>query len=453
MKRRKFLSIGATLPWLYGTRSHAMPTGAPKRIIVFHHPQGTVLRQFIPSGSEDNFTLPYLLSPLAEFKDRMTVLTGIDNVMPKYNSVSTAHPNANYTFLTGRPFLTQDEQKLTASGPSFEQYIADHIGTNTPFPRLDFAIGGPRTDSGILLPSESAYFWYGAEDPVAYFQDPTVAIERIFADPLADPQQLYAQSSKRSAVLSQVLRSMDSFSQRLPSSDRDRVALHTTRVEQLMKRVSTISTGCTPPTPLIPYGYDYTQDDPVSAELMIEVMVSALACNQTNVATMHFANSHDHRFSWLWEQNGGPIIDRNRWDNWHAMVHADYQSGMEHVYQWYMQVLAQLIRKMQDTVDVDGDNLLDHSLIVAASEFGSGRHWHTSLPLLLIGNPTYGGRWLDYMNGGIEDLEDSFGKLASGTNMNQFLLSILHHFGRSDDSFGYIGDDMESNPLGEIFFT
>jgi len=180
-------------------------------------------------------------------------------------------------------------------------------------------------------------------------------------------------------------------------------------------------------------------------------MISALACNQTKVATMHFANSHDHRFEWLWEQNGGPIVDRNRWDNWHAMVHADYQTGMEHVYQWYMQVLAKLLRRLQATVDADGDNLLDHSLIVSVSEFGSGRHWHTSLPIVLIGNPMYGGRWLDYMNGGIDALEESFGKLASGTNMNQLLLSLIQHFGREDEQFGYIADDMNAEPLSEIF--
>jgi hypothetical protein len=428
-----------------------MPEGSPKRIIVFHHPQGTILRQFVPSGSEYDFTLPFILEPLAPFRDRLTVLSGIDNIMPKYNTVSTAHPNANYTFLTGRPFLTQDEQKLTASGPSFEQLIADHIGTDTPYPRLDFAIGGPRTESGILLPSESAYFWYGAEDPVSYFQDPLVAISRIFSDPLADPNMLYAQSSTRSAVLTQVRKSMDQYALRLPTSDRTRFAIHQERVDQLLQRVSRINTGCTPPNLLIPYGYDHTQDDPLSAELMIEIMTQALACNQTRVATLHFANSHDHRFEWLWEQNGGPIIERNRGDNWHAMVHADYQSGMEHVYQWYMKVLAQLVQALSVQVDADGDNLLDHTLILSISEFGSGRHWHTSLPALLIGGPSTGERWINYMDGGVDALEESNGQRPSGTNMNQLLLSILHHFGRSDEHFGYTASDMNKDPLTNLF--
>ena len=447
MNRRRFLSLSSLIPLLYTSRGYANSAVTPKRLIVFHHPQGTVLRQFVPTGSASDFSLPFILQPLAPFRNRLTVLTGIDNVIPKYNSVSTAHPNANFTFLTGRPFLFQDEQRLTSSGPSFEQLIADQISTQTPFPRLDFAIGGPRTESGVLLPGESAYFWYGAGDPVAYFQDPLVAIAGIFSDPLADPNQIYAQSSQRSAVLSQVQRSMEHFAQRIPSSDRSRFSLHQERVEQLLHRVARIPIACHPPNPLIPVGYDYTQDDPTSAELMIDIMTSALACNQTNVATLHFANSHDHRFSWLWEQNGGPIIDRNRWDNWHAMVHADYQSGMEHVYQWYMKMLLQLLRSLEAKVDADGDNLLDHTLILAVSEFSSGRHWHTSLPTLLLGGPERTPLWKDYLDGGLDTLEESQGQHASGTNMNQLLLSVLHHFGLSDDSFGYVADEIDSTPL------
>ena len=450
MNRRRFLSLSSLIPLLYTSRARAMPQGNFKRLIVFHHPQGTIQQQFVPSGTAEECILPFILEPLTPFQDHLTVLSGIDNVIPRYNTVSTAHPNANYTFLTGQPFLTQDERRLSASGPSFEQHIAERFGGDTPFPRLDFAIGGPRTESGILSPSESAYFWYGAEDPVSYFQDPLVAIERIFSDPLADPNEVYARQSTRSAVLSQVHKSMEKYQARLPSSDRSRFAVHQERVSQLLGRVSRISTGCAPPNILIPYGYDYTQDDPTSASLMIDIMTQALACNQTRVATLHFANSHDHRFEWLWEQNGGPIIDRNRWDNWHAMVHADYQSGMEHVYQWYMTVLAQLVETLQNQVDADGDNMLEHTLILATSEFGSGRHWHTSLPNLLLGGS---GRkqWFNYLNGTVDDLEESLGQRNSGTNMNQLLLSIMHEFGLDDSEFGYIGDEMNNTPLSEIF--
>lgn len=451
MKRRTFLQHSALMPLIYPLRSaRAMPT-VPKRLIVFHHPQGTILRDFIPTANGSTFDLSYITQPLEPFKENLILISGLDNIMPRYNEISTAHPNANYTFLTGRPFLHQDPQRLTASGPSIEQVVAQRISQNTPFERLDFAIGGPRSESGILLPSESAYFWYDAEEPVAYFQDPNTALLRIFGDQSIDPNAAYQQSSRRSAVLSQVLSNFDRFSSRLSGSDRSALQSHTDRVEQLLNRVSTINTGCTAPNLLIPYGYDYTYDDETTAELMIDILVSAMQCNYTNVSTLHFANSHDHRFEWLWQDNGGPIIDRSRWDNWHAMVHADYQEGMEHVYRWYMTVLAKLLRKLKNTFDTDGDNMLESSLVLSVSEFSSGRHWHNSLPVVLIGSQEYGNRWLNYMNGGLDALEESMGQQSSGYNMNQLFVSLLQHFGYDDESFGAVPDGESSMPLSGLF--
>ena len=108
MKRRTLLKYGALMPLLCKVRpSRAMPT-TPKRLIVFHHPQGTVLRDFLPTGTVNNFDYSSITQPLQNFKENTTLISGIDNIMPRYNEVSTAHPNANYTFLTGRPFLYQD---------------------------------------------------------------------------------------------------------------------------------------------------------------------------------------------------------------------------------------------------------------------------------------------------------------------------------------------------------
>jgi hypothetical protein len=74
--------------------------------------------------------------------------------------------------------------------------------------------------------------------------------------------------------------------------------------------------------------------------------VGAFACDLTRVATLHFANGHSHDFPWLWAKNGGPIVDTLAWENWHAMVHADFQPGMEWVYRWYLEMLADLLTQL-----------------------------------------------------------------------------------------------------------
>ena len=78
---------------------------------------------------------------------------------------------------------------------------------------------------------------------------------------------------------------------------------------------------------------------------MQDILIAALACDMTRVGTISFANAQDHGFEWLWSENGDqPIVDRSRFDNWHAMVHADYQSGMEYVYRWYSKMLARFLQ-------------------------------------------------------------------------------------------------------------
>lgn len=450
MNRRTFLqrtTSGLLLPLLSPT-ARAETETAPKRLIVFHYPQGTVMRDFIPSGSINSFTLPYILQPLQPFQDRLTVITGVDNVMPQYNQVSEPHPNANYSFLTGTPFLKQDILQLSPQGPSFEEVIANRISTQCPFKRLDFAVGGAQTSDGILSPTESAYFWHGPNDPICAFNDPLTAVYRVFGDMSMTPTERWIQRSQRSSVLNSLLRDFHTYSQGKTAEDKQIIEAHTHKIEQLLHRIAGNTTACVPPQPLLPHNYSASYDDNITAPLMNEIMVYALQCDYTRVATIHFANSHDHGFEWLLEQNqGSPIVDHELWDNWHAMVHADYQFGMEHVFRWYMEMFADLLGRLSATEDSDGDNLLDHSLILCLSEFSSGRHWHSSLPIVLAGCKPVQGQWLNYLAGNVTDWENAEGQLFSGNTMNQLLLSLINQFGFDDQSFGYMPPEQPQEPL------
>jgi hypothetical protein len=449
--RRQLLGMGGGFLALPLARPAPAQDGpGPKRLIVFHYPQGTVLSQFIPSGNELDFSLPFILQPLRELSERIVVVTGVDNAMPRYNEVSTAHPNANYTFLTCTPFLEQDDRLLSPAGPSIEQVIAQRISTDCPYQRLDFAIGGSRTPDGILLPEDERYFWYGPEDPVASFNDPAVAVSRLFGSAGADPADAWEQRAHRTAALRAVMDNFAGVRSSLPAGERARLDAHAEKVEQLVRRLSRAAGECSPPGLSLPYDYDYGYDDNLSAPAMCDLLVETLRCGYTKVATLSFANSHSHGFEWLWERNGGrPIVDPARWDNWHAMVHADPQEGMEVVFRWYMEVLASLLGKLDETEDGDGGSLLDSSLVLCISEFSSGRHWHNSLPIVLAGNlggaPT--GRWLDLMAGSLEDFEASRGSMQSGATMNQLCVSLLHAFGFDDPSFGYAPSELPLGPL------
>ena len=62
LPRRRFLQGGLAslaLPYLSSSVANAQTT-IPKRMIVFHYPQGTVMNQYVPSGTERDFSLPFI---------------------------------------------------------------------------------------------------------------------------------------------------------------------------------------------------------------------------------------------------------------------------------------------------------------------------------------------------------------------------------------------------------
>ena len=175
---------------------------------------------------------------------------------------------------------------------------------------------------------------------------------------------------------------------------------------------------------------------------MNDILVKALSCDYSRVATIHFANGHDNPFSWLHAANGGnPIVDYGSFSSWHEMVHADYQSGAEHVYHWYMQMFADLLQKLDSTLDADGDNMLDTSMVLAISEYSSGRHWLTNIPMIFAGN--FGGasmgRWVNHMTLSPTDFQENGSYAYTGYNVSQAYVSMLQAFGFEDQTFGYEG--------------
>ncbi len=419
------------------------------------------MNQFVPVGDEHNFSLPFILEPLESFKEHLLILTGVDNLMPLLNTVGTQHWNANLTFLTSQPFLEQNEQQLEAKGPSIEQTIAELIGQQTPFQRLDFTVGGVQSDSGIWLPTAPT-FWHGPKDPVASFNNPQMALHHIFGDP-SQPQSPYQEN--RSTVLSHLLKQFDSLAENLHGDDKALIQAHSDKVEQLHHRLSYLS-SCNPPELALSENYNPAVDDNLTAPIMSDILIQALACDYTRVATLNFANgrgfgSEDHPFSWLWEENGGPIVNHSIYDTWHAMAHADYEPGMELVFRWYMDIFADFLNKLASREDADGDNLLESSMVVCLSEFSSGRHWNNNLPIVIAGN--FGniqmGRWINKMPMSAAQFQEEGDHVYSGVHMGQFYTSMLHAFGFDDEHFGYSGPismpssanlQMDSVPTGPI---
>ena len=454
LSRRRLFAGGAAL--LSAPALHALsarPARAavglsPKRLIVLHTPQGCLLPEATPIGDERSFTLPFGLDPLEAHRDRLLFISGLDNRASSLNTVGNAHQQANLTAFTGQPFFVQDTARLTAGGPSIEQVVAERIAADTPFGRIDLAIGGGGDSAGFYT---SDRFYVGPSDPIVSINDPFVALSRIFGDGAISPADAWALRARRASVLDAVGDQLRLLRPTLDTDAKARLDAHADKLAALEARVVSGLGACERPRPSAPSGYNASFDDNVTSPLMIDLLVSAMACDYARVGTLELTNGHDHAFPWLWADNGGPIVDPAVWDNWHAMVHADYQPGMEHVYRFYMGVLAQLLDRLAATTDVDGDNMLEGTMLLWMPEFSSGRHWVRNIPAILGGHlgGAEAGRWIDHLPLPVEELHDRAdgGYIDGGATTQQLFTSVLQAFGGEDDHFGVEEAAAPSGPL------
>jgi hypothetical protein len=169
-------------------------------------------------------------------------------------------------------------------------------------------------------------------------------------------------------------------------------------------------------------------------------MVTALACGQTRVATFELMNGHDHAFPWLWARNGGPIVDTQLWDNWHALVHADYQPGMEWVYRWYLEGVAHVWERLRATPGPDGRPLSETTLLLYQPEFSSGRHWTNGLSGFVLGprGEAPGGRFSNRFVVPLDTFIERGNYVDWQSTSQQLLTSLLRAFGGDDVHFGEV---------------
>ena len=92
LSRRAFLGAGAgmmlSLPWLEAMmpRKAQAAEGPALRFLAIYLPCGIHMADWTPSTEGPNFTLPYILEPLADVKSDILVLSGLDNTAGEFSA-------------------------------------------------------------------------------------------------------------------------------------------------------------------------------------------------------------------------------------------------------------------------------------------------------------------------------------------------------------------------------
>jgi len=142
--RRTFLrGVGATLalPVLDAmTPAFAAPSTRPTRMAFMQTPNGifNLNGEWTPKTVGGNFELTRTLEPLAPFKDRMLVISGLDNQQAAglTGEIGGDHPRACTAWLTGTHAKMTSGADLHA-GVSVDQIAAKEFGKSTQLASLE----------------------------------------------------------------------------------------------------------------------------------------------------------------------------------------------------------------------------------------------------------------------------------------------------------------------------
>src|SRR6266849_5341135 len=189
--RRTFLyGTGAAfaLPLLDAmTPAFAATTARPSRMGFVQVPNGimNLNNEFAPKAVGALTELPPILGPLADFKDRMLVFSGLDNQQAAGLGFEIAgdHPRACTAWLTGT------HAKMTAgadlkAGTSVDQIAAKEFGKETQLASLEVSLESADVIGSCEAAYSCAYYntisWRNENTPMPMENRPRVLFERLF---------------------------------------------------------------------------------------------------------------------------------------------------------------------------------------------------------------------------------------------------------------------------------
>ena len=358
----------------------------------FYVPIGVVRRGFFPGESEHvipegnlgnvmkslgkqdpNFSIKQLdqltptMEPLAPYKDKITLITGMDRTFQQGTDV---HAQCASCYLSSAPPFTI-EGTAWPLDRTLDHLVADQVGNDTPFPTLEFSCNSHRDNK------ESIYFdnisWYGTGHLAPSIRDPRKMYRRLFSTQETDRYR---------DVTDLVLQDANSLKLDLGYADRQKfgeyfdslraIELQMNRLETMKKELSKVTLE-EPPEAYLPRG-EYIR-------LMGDLMVVALQTGLTNVATFMVG---PERWDTPFQFEG--LFDKPR--SHHQMSHNQTKmiDDLLKVDRFHMEQFAYLVKKMDEIKEADGNSLLDSTLFTYGSGLGDGStHQYNDLPIIVAG--------------------------------------------------------------------
>jgi hypothetical protein len=423
------VSVALPLMTSLSRSSFAQASAFPKRFIVFYTPNGNIE---LPSSMEFSGSI---LEPLTPFKNKLLVLSGLDLSV---HDLPPGEPHQQgMVFLTGRPLNPGNQVGGDGSlagwgsGISVDQEIAAAIGQDTPHKSLHFGVqstayGGTEVRTVIS--------YAGSDQPIANETNPYTMFDLVFSKLGADPLGVEKVRQRRKSVLDAVGQQYTKVSAQLGAEDRVKLEQHLTAIRDVEMRLDnpggTLGGSCQLPVTGNPIDLNAPSSFPLIGKLQMDLLVMALRCDLTRVATLQWSASTNNKpYPFLTYDAGDGAGPKPIVGDEHVMGHqpdSDVHAWgqLRVIRRWYMEQFAYLLAALDATPEGEG-TMLDNTAILLGSEVARGNtHSHKDAPFLVAGSAGGAlktGQFLNF-NGNVPH--------------NNLLISLLNAMGVETNSFG-----------------
>jgi hypothetical protein len=407
----------------------AQSAASPVRRLGFVYLPNGVARNFTginywtPTGTGTNFELSPILTPLAPFRNRLTVVSGLAQHQADAfdDGANGDHTRGTSSWLTG-VHCKRTEGADIRNGVSADQIAASELGKTTALPSLELAIDlnflAGQCENSYSCAYLNTLAWRTPTAPMPTENNPRIVFERLFGDGGTTADRV-AQARQNRSILDSVMNDLARLKQSLGAGDRVRVedyADSVREVERRIQRAESPGAGAELPTLERPPGIPERFDEHV--KLMYELQWLAFRADLTRVTTFMLGRELNFRTYPEIGINEGHHGLSHHQDNPNQLAkYAKLNTYQTELFAWFLD-------KLQSTPEGDG-TLLDHALFMYGAGLSNPNlHAHYDLPLAVAGGAA--------------------GRMAGGghlvfppeTPMTNLLLSLLEKAGVHAETLG-----------------
>ena len=394
-----------------------------QRLAFVYCPNGMIMEQFTPKAEGAGYELTPILEPLAPFRDRFSVLSGL-NCNAAYGLPGDAEGDAAPHERIGGTFLTGvHPTRYGHVATSVDQIVAQELGKHTQLASLEMGLHVSdvvgQCEKGWPCGYLNTLSWRTPTTPLPSENQPRAIFERLFGDSdSTDPAERLARIQKNRSLLDSVIEAAAQLQRGLGASDRAKLSEYLDATRDVERRIRKAEEQSSRDLPRLdrPVGIPAAFDE--HAKLMFDLQVLAFQSDLTRMVTFMMGREQSDR---TFRECGVP-------DPHHGLTHHQNDpvkiAKVIKINIFHSQMFAYLLERLQSTSDGDG-SLLDHSMIVYGGGISNGNgHDFRNIPILLAGGErgqVKGGRHIGY---------------PQDTPMTNLYLALMDKLGIAVENFG-----------------